>query len=128
MTTFLAAGAGLADEAGQEAPRVLAPSQHQVLADWIARRLSPLAPGDLAGVLRVALVDLEGRPCSSATSRRPADHRARLALAALFSSGVPEPTAMKNKELERRVGWWLKNSGLVPVSFATVMRAAGRRR
>jgi hypothetical protein len=63
------------------------------------------------------------------TSRsRPVRERAQQAINELYPNGVPEPAALPNTVLCRRVGEKLREQGLVDVSDDTILRVAGRRR
>jgi hypothetical protein len=61
-------------------------------------------------------------------NRQPARERAKRAIKLLYpTTEVPDAATLPNKILFRRVGDWLKEQKLQPVSDATILRAAGRR-
>ena len=63
------------------------------------------------------------------TSRsRPTRERAQQAINELYPNGVPQPAALPNTVLCRRVGEKLREQGLVDVSDDTILRVAGRRK
>jgi hypothetical protein len=59
-------------------------------------------------------------------TRQPVRERARRALAALFSSEIPDAATLPNKLLVDKVNAWLKTQGLSIVDERTIRRAAGR--
>jgi hypothetical protein len=69
----------------------------------------------------------EAAAVRSATSRRPGRNRAERAIAKIYPNGIPDPASEPNVSVCRKVGSWLKDQGMLGVSDATILRAAGRR-
>jgi hypothetical protein len=59
---------------------------------------------------------------------RPALERAQRGLKEIYPCGIPKMSIESNKEVCREAADWLKRNDLRPVSLATILRAAGRRR
>lgn len=72
-------------------------------------------------------LDHQAAAVRSATSRRPGRNRAERAIAKIYPNGIPDPPSEPNVIVCRKVGNWLKDQGMLGVSDATILRAAGRR-
>jgi len=83
---------------------------------------------DVTNVLCGRPAERASKQTSVPSRRRPARERAQQAINELYPNGVPEPTALPNTLLCRRVGEKLREQGLVDVSDDTILRVAGRRR
>jgi hypothetical protein len=71
-------------------------------------------------------------PASDAKQRtskgRPSFERAKRVVDELYPNGLPDSVTLPNNQLFKQVDQSLKGHGLLTVSDATILRAAGRRK